>query len=39
TQEERLASGISDNLVRLSVGLEDANDIIEDLKQAIEQTR
>ncbi|OEF99184.1 methionine gamma-lyase [Vulcanibacillus modesticaldus] len=32
--EERLKMGITDGLVRLSVGLEDANDIIADLEQA-----
>jgi cystathionine beta-lyase len=31
---ERLARGITDGLVRLSVGLEDAADLIEDLEQA-----
>lgn len=37
TQEERLAAGISDGLVRISVGLEEADDIIVDLAQALEQ--
>lgn len=36
TAEERAAVGISDGLVRLSVGLEDAEDIISDLKQALD---
>lgn len=31
-REERLAAGISDGLVRISVGLENVEDIIEDLK-------
>ena len=35
TPQERLAHGISDNLVRLSVGLESVEDIIADLKQAL----
>ncbi len=35
SQEDRLKAGISDGLVRLSVGLEDAEDIIADLEQAI----
>lgn len=35
--EERLEAGISDGLVRLAVGLENANDIIEDLEQALNQ--
>jgi methionine-gamma-lyase len=36
TKEEREAAGISDGLVRLSVGLETAEDIIADLKQALD---
>jgi cysteine-S-conjugate beta-lyase len=35
-REERQARGISDGLVRLSVGLEDAGDIIADLSQALD---
>ena len=38
TQEERLAAGISDGLIRISVGLEDVEDIIDDLKQAFDKT-
>lgn len=37
TPEERALSGISEGLVRLSVGLEDADDIIDDLKQALDK--
>ncbi|MCS5421537.1 PLP-dependent transferase, partial [Psychrilyobacter sp. S5] len=37
TREERLASGITDGLVRISVGLEGVNDIIDDLKQGLEK--
>jgi cystathionine gamma-synthase len=33
--EERLQIGIQNNLVRLSVGIEDADDLIEDLDQAL----
>lgn len=33
--EARIAAGISDNLIRLSIGLEDVNDLIADLDQAI----
>jgi methionine-gamma-lyase len=33
--EERLMAGITDELIRLSVGLEDIDDIIEDLDQAL----
>ncbi|MDP7668927.1 MAG: O-succinylhomoserine sulfhydrylase [Rhodospirillales bacterium] len=36
TPEQRAEMGIGDGLVRLSVGLEDAQDVIEDLDQAIE---
>ncbi|WP_281838031.1 PLP-dependent transferase, partial [Propionigenium maris] len=35
TREERLAAGIADGLVRISVGLENAEDIIEDLKEGL----
>ena len=34
-REERIKNGLSDSLIRLSVGIEDADDLIEDLKQAI----
>ncbi|TXB62261.1 cystathionine gamma-synthase family protein [Phaeodactylibacter luteus] len=34
-QEERLRIGITDNLVRLSVGVEHVNDLIWDLEQAL----
>ena len=34
-REERLAAGISDGLVRLSVGIEDPGDLLRDLTQAI----
>ena len=33
----RESLGISDNLLRLSVGIEDVDDLIADLKQALEQ--
>ncbi|OPY66134.1 MAG: Cystathionine beta-lyase MetC [Syntrophorhabdaceae bacterium PtaU1.Bin034] len=35
--KERLARGITDKLVRLSVGLEDPHDLIDDFKQALEK--
>lgn len=35
--EQRAALGITDNLIRISVGLEDADDLIMDLKQALAQ--
>jgi cystathionine gamma-synthase len=34
--EERLAVGIKDNLVRLSLGIEDATDLVADLAQALQ---
>ncbi len=34
--EDKLVAGITDDLIRLSVGIEDVNDIINDLKQALE---
>jgi len=37
TTEERLAVGIKDNLVRYSVGIEDAADLIADLAQALDR--
>ena len=36
-KEERLKAGITDNMVRLSVGIEDVEDIIEDLRQALDK--
>jgi cystathionine beta-lyase/cystathionine gamma-synthase len=35
-REERMRNGLSDSLIRLSVGIEDAEDLAEDLRQAIE---
>ncbi len=34
-REERLRNGLTDSLIRLSVGIEDADDLIADLQQAI----
>lgn len=34
-QEDRVARGLSDSLIRLSVGIEDVDDLIADLAQAI----
>lgn len=36
SKEDKDKAGITDDLVRLSVGIEDVNDIIEDLNQALE---
>lgn len=35
--KERLNLGITNNLLRISVGLEDLNDIIEDLDKAFKK--
>lgn len=34
-KEERIKNGLSDSLIRLSIGVEDAEDLIEDLDQAL----
>ncbi|HSC53995.1 MAG TPA: cystathionine gamma-synthase [Phnomibacter sp.] len=34
-REERIKNGLSDSLIRLSVGIEDADDLIDDLAKAI----
>jgi len=34
-REERIKNGLSDSLIRLSVGIEDADDLCEDLDKAI----
>jgi len=39
TREERYALGITDTLIRLAVGIEEAEDIIADLDQALECAR
>lgn len=36
TPEEREQFGIQDNMIRMSCGIEDADDLIQDLKQALE---
>ena len=36
SDEELLAAGVAPDLVRLSVGIENVEDIIADLKQALE---
>jgi len=35
SQEERLVIGVTDGLIRLSVGLEDIDDLLDDLEQAL----
>ena len=39
TEEERQAVGISPGMVRISVGLEHVDDIIEDISQAVEKSQ
>jgi len=38
-KEARLAGGITDGLVRISVGIENVNDLISDLESALEEVR
>jgi methionine-gamma-lyase len=38
-KEARLAGGITDGLVRISVGIENVNDLIADLEQALEKVK
>jgi len=38
-EEQRLRLGITDGLVRLSVGIEDAEDLLEDLRRALESVQ
>ena len=38
SREDRMTAGIDDGLVRYSVGIEDPDDLIADLKQALEAT-
>ena len=35
--EKRLAAGVKDSLIRLSVGLEDASDLVNDIRRALEK--
>jgi cystathionine beta-lyase/cystathionine gamma-synthase len=35
-REERLAAGLTDSLIRLSVGVEDVDDLIVDLENALQ---
>ena len=36
-KKDREAAGIVDSLIRLSIGIEDAQDLIDDLEQALEK--
>jgi len=35
--EERLKAGVTDGMIRLSVGIEDVNDLLADIEQALDQ--
>jgi cystathionine beta-lyase/cystathionine gamma-synthase len=37
--EERLRLGITDSLVRLSVGIEDVEDLVRDVQDALERVQ
>ena len=37
SQEEQEATGVTPDFIRLSIGLEDVNDLIDDLKQALDK--
>ncbi|MCE5284985.1 MAG: O-acetylhomoserine aminocarboxypropyltransferase/cysteine synthase [Pelosinus sp.] len=39
SSEQRAAAGAPDDMIRLSIGIEDIQDIIDDLAQALEQTK
>ena len=39
SNEDQLKGGITENMVRLSVGIENVHDIIEDLKQGLERSQ
>jgi cystathionine beta-lyase/cystathionine gamma-synthase len=36
-REERMKNGLSDSLIRLSIGVEDFEDLLDDLGQALEK--
>lgn len=38
-REQRLRVGLTDSLIRLSVGVEDGNDLVEDLRKALNQLK
>jgi O-acetylhomoserine (thiol)-lyase len=39
TPEEQLATGVSDDFVRLSIGIENVGDIVADLDQALKASQ
>jgi len=36
SEEQKKEMGVSDSMVRLAVGIEDSEDILEDIEQALE---
>ena len=38
SSEEQLAAGVTPDMIRLSIGIEDSNDLLEDLAQALEKS-
>ncbi|MBC9783623.1 homocysteine synthase [Heliobacterium chlorum] len=39
TPEEQISTGVTDDFIRLSIGLEDAEDIIDDIEQALAKAK
>ena len=39
TDEQLVEAGVAPDLIRFSVGIEDVNDIIADLKQALDKVK
>lgn len=39
TEQQKISAGVYDDTIRISVGIEDAEDLIEDFAQAIEKSR
>ncbi len=37
SEEDQIAAGVAPELIRLSIGIEDVNDLIDDLRQALEK--
>ena len=38
-REQRMQVGLTDSLIRLSVGIEDGDDLVEDLRKALNQLK
>jgi cystathionine beta-lyase len=38
-REERMKTGLVDSLLRLSVGVEDMEDLVDDLRQALDKVK